>query len=897
MAQPVGDLVVNLDVDAAKFNEQLGYVRKQFTGLSAGADAASVQVQQAFSRQELVAKRVGISVGQYNNALRNLPAQFTDIATQLAGGQSPFLILLQQGGQVKDSFGGVSNLFRAIQAALFGVSESANKSDQSLSENANSLAENGENLGKVRGLLTPATLGFAALAVAVVAVAYAFVKGQGVLSEFNKSLVMTGNRSGQTANNLLFMAESVAQGGDSFTAGTAALNALVKAGANLGENFQGIAASISTLSDATGTKVESLAAAFGRITSDPQSGLRAMAEQYGHVTVQQLDYVKSLQDAGKYTEALNYANATAAAGFKDMAVNIKENMGALETAADYVGDSFKSMWNQLLDIGRADSLQKQLADATDRLYELDKGLKSTSAQGQQRLGLENARDQARQMVSSLTEQLHAEQWQTEEKQKQSNLERSSLLNQQHFQSLSDAGQSKEEQRTQEYLRLNQYIAERRRLNQALSNDEIAQIKKGIEEKYKDPKTPKAKAITTAAGDKATDDALGELMTLQAQLRVLQQHTGVNDVVSQQRKDLWQTENQYTVLEQAASSRQLSAQEKSLLAHKEETLEYKRQLAVLGDKVVAQQRLNALSDQADKFAQQQSAKRAALDAQAEGVSSRQADRAATLQRLQEAYAFNPSAQQRVLQEQQKTYDAEDALRSNWVAGAKQGWAEYAESATDVFTSVQQVAQSGFNGLTDQLNSLVTTGKASFKDFTSSILKMIVNVIDRLLVAYAIQSAMGWVTGSVSGGGNAGTAITGGSYSNLPLAYNGGYIREYDAGGYTGHGGKYEPKGIVHGGEFVFTKEATSRLGVANLYRMMKGYASGGYVGAQEGMASRFGASNISVYAPVTIVQQPSSTETSSSDTANTAKQLQGIVERVLSDRLRKEISPGGLLYKK
>jgi len=37
MAQPVGDLVVNLDVDAAKFNEQLGYVRKQFTGLSAAA--------------------------------------------------------------------------------------------------------------------------------------------------------------------------------------------------------------------------------------------------------------------------------------------------------------------------------------------------------------------------------------------------------------------------------------------------------------------------------------------------------------------------------------------------------------------------------------------------------------------------------------------------------------------------------------------------------------------------------------------------------------------------------------------------------------------------------------------------------------------------------------------
>ncbi|EOU5929278.1 phage tail tape measure protein, partial [Escherichia coli] len=36
-------------------------------------------------------------------------------------------------------------------------------------------------------------------------------------------------------------------------------------------------------------------------------------------------------------------------------------------------------------------------------------------------------------------------------------------------------------------------------------------------------------------------------------------------------------------------------------------------------------------------------------------------------------------------------------------------------------------------------------------------------------------------------------------------------------------------IVHRGEFVFTKEATSRIGVGNLYRLMRGYATGGYVG--------------------------------------------------------------------
>ncbi|CAH0284959.1 hypothetical protein SRABI106_03370 [Rahnella aquatilis] len=213
-------------------------------------------------------------------------------------------------------------------------------------------------------------------------------------------------------------------------------------------------------------------------------------------------------------------------------------------------------------------------------------------------------------------------------------------------------------------------------------------------------------------------------------------------------------------------------------------------------------------------------------------------------------------------------------------------------------MQQVAQSGFNGLTDQLNSLVTTGKASFKDFTSSILKMIVNVINRLLVAYAIQSAMGWVTGSVSGGGNAGTAITGGSYSNLPLAYNGGYIREYDAGGYTGHGGKYEPKGIVHGGEFVFTKEATSRLGVANLYRMMRGYATGGYVGG--GQTPVGAAANMSAGSPVfhnTIILQNDGTASAKTSGSNDemSKAMMNMLDQFCQKNITNALRPGGQLF--
>jgi len=114
----VGDLVVRLDADAAKFDEQLAFARKQLGGLGNDSDIAGKKGQEAFNKQELAAKKAGISVGQYKAAMRTLPAQFTDIATQLAGGQSPWLILLQQGGQIKDSFGGLRPTFTALMGTL-----------------------------------------------------------------------------------------------------------------------------------------------------------------------------------------------------------------------------------------------------------------------------------------------------------------------------------------------------------------------------------------------------------------------------------------------------------------------------------------------------------------------------------------------------------------------------------------------------------------------------------------------------------------------------------------------------------------------------------------------------------------------------------------------------------
>ena len=83
MSQPVGDLVIDLSLDAVRFDEQMSRVRRHFSGLDTDARKTASAVEQGLSRQALAAQKAGISVGQYKAAMRTLPA---DGRGHLAGG-------------------------------------------------------------------------------------------------------------------------------------------------------------------------------------------------------------------------------------------------------------------------------------------------------------------------------------------------------------------------------------------------------------------------------------------------------------------------------------------------------------------------------------------------------------------------------------------------------------------------------------------------------------------------------------------------------------------------------------------------------------------------------------------------------------------------------------------
>lgn len=833
MAQTaVGDLVVNLDVNSTKFTEQISYVKKEFKQTGDAANDAALRMQQSFTRQESAARKAGISVGQYNAAMRMLPAQFTDIATQLAGGQSPWLILLQQGGQVKDSFGGIIPTFRALL-----------------------------------GTISPVMVGVTALSAATGALFYAWYAGSSTLSDFNKTLVLSGNTAGLTADRMLVLARNGQAAGLTFNQTSEALTELVNAGVRAGSRFDDMSQAVARFTDASGVPVEKVAAAFGKLTSDPTSGLIAMAQQFHNVTAEQIAYVAQLQRAGDESAALQAANDAATSGFNEQTKSLRDNMGTIESSADSLKRAFKSMWDAALDIGRPDTAQEMVAKAeaafkkADEIWNLRKNDGYVNSQARDLYW--NDREVARVELENARRKAGAER----EKQDNASREAAAESDRLKYAAQAQANYAK----TQSALE--KYTARQNELNKALKDGRILQAdyninlaaaKKEYEDTLKKP-SKRTAAVRTPAGTRATDTATAQTMELETQLRTLQEHKGINDTISQQRQELWRQQARFSVLEEAAKKRTLSAEEKSLLASKDEVLSRAEMNAKLGDQIAAQERLNRLQDTSQKYVTQMDEKTSSLQSSA-GLSSRQAQRMNEEAQLRQGWinAGGTLEDAGYLKESaalKKYYAEQDKLRGDWLSGAKSAWADYADSAGDAYGQMKSVAASTFDGMTQNLANMLTTGKAKWADFTRSTLSMLAQI--------AIKQAGVGIVGAV------GSAIG------------------FAGGGYTGSGGKYEPAGVVHRGEFVFNKESTSRIGVGNLYRMMKGYASGGYVGG--GSSSSVGVPfGVSVYAPVNVTtEQQGGQQQSQGDQLGRA--YQQVIDKSVQDGIRKASRPGGIIW--
>lgn len=867
------------------FNTILNQTRERLSGV---ADA----LPEALSRQEAAARRAGISVGQYSAALRTLPAQFTDIATQLAGGQSPFLILLQQGGQIKDSFGGLGPMLQALRDALFGFNEESRETSESATsisdaaEGLNNTSEAAEKLGRAGGLLNTFNLAIAGSVAVLAVLAGAAYSSSQQFDNVARSLILMGGAGFSSMQQLNDAAKDVADNaGASLADSVDTLVQLNDTGKYTADQMTKIAKSIMAMGDA-GLDTKAALADFSRLASDPIKALASLNQQYGFVDEAMMKHIITLEKTKGKTAAANEAITLFASTMEDRSNKIVEatdNIGQAwnglkafsSDVFGQIGVTVRAWGNQVIEVF------KLLGTSFEALFVKMKEL-SLGIMGGMITGFT---DIANKLPGGET-----------------------LIKSMGFDGLAENVARNREAANKEYSRLtadyNKHIANLSK-SQGEWEDEARngtgggvkgsgsvsrETKDAVSKLAQDSakKTREAKA-TLDAGDRTLENYRAQARTLTETLETLRQ-TGETHAKN---TEFSKQQSHFAELDEAAKTRALTAQEKSLLSSREAILNAAKVVDQKNKEVEAQQKINGLAQQANKYVTQMSEKTDALRDSA-GLSSRQTQRMMEEAQLRQGWLngggkLEDAGYEKELAALRKYYAEEDKLRGDWKAGAVSGWNEYLDAATNTYDAVKNVASSTLTGLSDMLTELMTTGTASVKEFGKSMLKMILDVTNRLMVAYAVQAAMGWISGG-SGGGS----TPGGAYANAAA----GVTFNAKGGVYESHGLSKYVNGVYDSPQY-FTFQGASKFAKGGVFAEAGAEAimpltrdSAGRLGVR---AQGGGGIAPVINTTVNVDAGGSATVQSSSSGDAMGRALADEMQNAAVQVVQKHLKPGGMIY--
>jgi phage-related minor tail protein len=277
-----------------------------------------------------------ISARQTAAAMRTLPAQFTDVATQLAGGQNPLLVLLQQGGQIKDSFGGVGNAVRAVAASL-----------------------------------NPLTVGLTAGAGALAAIGVGYVQGAREAQAYNEALVLSGNAIGLTNDALADMAARLDVAGSTQSAAAASLaelagNALVSA-----QNIEAVAEVALRMERVTGKAASETVKQFQELGKSPLEASIKLNEAVNFLTRSVYDQIRALVEQGRTAEAAAVAQQAYLGVLNNRLPVLEGNLGSLQRAWRGVGQFASEAWDAMLGIGREATGTERIKQVEAQIAALD----------------------------------------------------------------------------------------------------------------------------------------------------------------------------------------------------------------------------------------------------------------------------------------------------------------------------------------------------------------------------------------------------------------------------------------------------------------------------------------------------------------------------------------------
>lgn len=803
--------------------------------------------------------KAGLSAKQMAFATRGLPAQFTDIAVSLQAGQNPMTVFLQQGGQLKDMFGGIGPAAKAMGSYIVG-------------------------------LVNPVSIVTASVGV----LALAYYQGSMEADRLRNALILTGNSAGSTSDQLMESAKRIDGISGTQRQAAAALTEIASTGKFFGDQIEQVGLAAIKMENVTGKAVAETVAEFVKLADDPVKAAEELNKKYNFLTAAVYEQIVSLKESGKTTEAADLAFKSYSDAISERTSDITSNLGTIERGWKALKDAASEGWDGAVGIFRAETLKDKLAINTKEINELIALGKGSGGEAVRR---ENLLAKLQAEGNELVKQIVSAEKLAQDQAQRAKLTQESIEAQRAIAKVSDETLTSEQKRTKataEYLSNIEKVRKADPNSALLDPEKIKKDLASIDEKFKDSAT-KSKAF-------ADDAATTYLMRLRETHANLQGQLESNVKLTQSQKELVQFEQQIADIK---NKDVLTAQQKSLLAEqsviraqleknvaldeeiskRNESIRLQNYSANLTANLAAEQQRNAdklagfgLGDKAQqRLTDKQGIERSIERQQNRALSDNIAGKT-TGEEYQQQLIMLKEYQTALLNEQDNYYNELDAKQADWTNGARSSMQNYIDAASDMAGQTEALMDSAFGGMTDALTDFVTTGKADFADLTKSILADIAKI--------AMQKAIAGLVGSMFGG-----------YAE------GGVVGEsgngFSSGGYTGDGGKYQPAGIVHKGEVVWSQRDVARAGgVATVEAMRKGhkgYADGGLVGgsAYNGVPVAAMANTSGVNVQVHIDQ--TGTATSTTDTATFSQfgsELGRFVEQKYRELLAKDLRPNG-----
>ncbi|ECI4613642.1 phage tail tape measure protein [Salmonella enterica subsp. diarizonae] len=655
-----------------------------------------------------------------------------------------------------------------------------------------------DKLFSARGLAVGGLVG--GVAAAVYGLGKAWREGQKESEEFNKQLILTGNYAGKTTGQLNEMAKSLAGNGVTQHDAAGVLAQVVGSGSFTGPAVDMVSRTAARMQEAVGQSVDETIRQFKRLQDDPVNAAKELDKTLHFLTATQLEQIRVLGEQGRTADAAKIAMSAYSEEMNKRMGDVHDNLGWVERAWNSLGDAAKWAWDRMLDIGREDTLDEKI-----------KKLQEKIKNGGQRIGKAfiPVTQQDRDNLAALQEEDFQQKLKAakdkgerdyQETQKRRNKENTAL----------DHDNETEEMRHKnkiDWIKSQEY-ADASKRNAALER-ENERHKKAMERQTKKP------------GAYHNDEASRLLLQYsqqQAQVegQIAAAKLSTTEKMTEAHKQLLAFQQRITDL----SGKKLTADEKSVLAHKDEIEQALRGLDIKQQELQHQNALNELKKKTVQLTSQLTEEEAKVRQQhamalaTMGMGDQQRGRYEERLKIQQQYqdkleqlkrdskakgTYGSDEYRQAEQELQASLDRRlaewadynakvDASQGDWTQGASRALDNFMAQGSNVASMTENIFTNAFNGMADAVGNFATTGKFNFRSFTVSILADLAKMEARIAASQALGGLLKW--GMTAFGAGAGAAAGSGanaiqSYgSNFSLNAVGGVYNSADLSRYSG-----------------------------------------------------------------------------------------------------------------